>query len=170
MGYAVAQLVEALCYKPEGRGFDSRWCHWNFSLTQCFRPHYGPGVDSATNRNGYQENWWKLPTSTHLRATWHTDSLDMVVPPSNGASRYHNCCIDGGTSPEYFGYHLVFRSCSCKTSIHRHNSKAVSDFATRECAVWANWSRTLHCKFVSDTSMASRNVIGFGGGGEDLGF
>jgi len=27
MGHAVAQLVEALCYKPEGRGFDSRWCH-----------------------------------------------------------------------------------------------------------------------------------------------
>jgi hypothetical protein len=23
----VAQLVEALCYKPEGRGFDSQWCH-----------------------------------------------------------------------------------------------------------------------------------------------
>jgi hypothetical protein len=32
-GTAVAQLVEALRYKPEGRGFDSRWCHWNFSLT-----------------------------------------------------------------------------------------------------------------------------------------
>ena len=31
--HAVAQLVEALCYKPEGRGFDSPWCHWNFSLT-----------------------------------------------------------------------------------------------------------------------------------------
>ena len=31
--HAVAQLVEALRYKPEGRGFDSRWCHWNFSLT-----------------------------------------------------------------------------------------------------------------------------------------
>jgi len=25
--HAVAQLVEALCYKSEGRGFDSRWCH-----------------------------------------------------------------------------------------------------------------------------------------------
>jgi hypothetical protein len=25
------QLVEALRYKPEGRGFDSRWGHWNFS-------------------------------------------------------------------------------------------------------------------------------------------
>jgi hypothetical protein len=22
-----ARLVEALRYKPEGRGFDSRWCH-----------------------------------------------------------------------------------------------------------------------------------------------
>ena len=33
LGYAVAQLVEALRYKPKGRGFDSRWCHWNFSLT-----------------------------------------------------------------------------------------------------------------------------------------
>ena len=32
-GHAVAQLVEALRYKPEGRGFDRRWCHWNFSLT-----------------------------------------------------------------------------------------------------------------------------------------
>jgi hypothetical protein len=29
----VAQLVEALRYKSESRGFDSRWCHWNFSLT-----------------------------------------------------------------------------------------------------------------------------------------
>ena len=31
-GHAVAQLVEALRYKSEGRRFDSRWCHWNFSL------------------------------------------------------------------------------------------------------------------------------------------
>ena len=47
----VAQLVEALRYKTEGQGFDSRWYHWNFSLTQTFRPHCGPGVDSASNRN-----------------------------------------------------------------------------------------------------------------------
>jgi hypothetical protein len=26
-------VVEALRYKPEGREFDSRWCHWIFSLT-----------------------------------------------------------------------------------------------------------------------------------------
>ena len=30
-GHAVAQLVGALRYKPEGRGFDSRWYQWNFS-------------------------------------------------------------------------------------------------------------------------------------------
>jgi len=51
----MAQLVEALRYKPEVRAFDFRWCYWNFSLTQSFRPHYGPGVDSASNRNEYQE-------------------------------------------------------------------------------------------------------------------
>jgi hypothetical protein len=31
--YAVAQLFETLRYKPEGRGFDSRWCHSSFSFT-----------------------------------------------------------------------------------------------------------------------------------------
>jgi hypothetical protein len=47
--YMVAQLVEALRYKPEGRGFYSRWGHWQF-----FRPRCGRGVDSASNRNVYQ--------------------------------------------------------------------------------------------------------------------
>ena len=38
MGHEVAQLVEALRYKPEGRykvegpGFNSRWCHWSFVI------------------------------------------------------------------------------------------------------------------------------------------
>ena len=31
-GHVVAQLVEALRYKSEGRGFDSRWCNWNFFI------------------------------------------------------------------------------------------------------------------------------------------
>ena len=26
-------VVKALGYKPAGRGFDSRWRHWNFSVT-----------------------------------------------------------------------------------------------------------------------------------------
>ena len=51
----MAQLVEVLRYNPEIRGLDSRWCHWNFSLTQSFRPHYGPGVQIASNRNKNQK-------------------------------------------------------------------------------------------------------------------
>ena len=54
-GHAVAQLVEALLYKSEGRGFDSRWCQWNFFIDIILRPHYGPGVDAASNRKEYQE-------------------------------------------------------------------------------------------------------------------
>jgi hypothetical protein len=26
-------VVKALRYKPAGRGFNSRWCRWNFSVT-----------------------------------------------------------------------------------------------------------------------------------------
>jgi hypothetical protein len=33
MGHVVAQLVEAMRYTPEDRGFDFRWCNWNFSMT-----------------------------------------------------------------------------------------------------------------------------------------
>jgi len=47
-------VVKALRYKPAGRGLDSRCCHSNFSVTYSFWSHYGPGVDSASNRNEYQ--------------------------------------------------------------------------------------------------------------------
>jgi hypothetical protein len=51
----VAQLVEALRYKSEGRGFDSRWCH-EFSIDIILRAAlWSLGVDSASNRNEYQE-------------------------------------------------------------------------------------------------------------------
>ena len=54
--YRGGTVVKALCYKSESRWFDSRWCHWNFSLTS-FRSHYVPGVDTASNRNEYQEDF-----------------------------------------------------------------------------------------------------------------
>jgi len=40
----MAQLVEALRYKPEGRGFNYQWCHGR-----------GLKVDLASNRNEYKE-------------------------------------------------------------------------------------------------------------------
>ena len=54
MGHAVAQFVEALCCKSEGRRFDFRWCHWSLSLT-VLPAALWPGVDSASNGNEYQE-------------------------------------------------------------------------------------------------------------------
>jgi len=57
LGDCGSTVVNVLCYKSEGRWFDPRWCHWNFSLTYSFQSHYSPGVDSASNRNEYQEHF-----------------------------------------------------------------------------------------------------------------
>jgi len=57
MGDRGSTVVKVLCYKSEGRWFDPIWCHWNLSSTQSFRTHYGPGVDSASDRNEYQEHF-----------------------------------------------------------------------------------------------------------------
>ena len=37
----MAQLVEALRYKQEGRELDSRLSHWDYSLASNFPPKYG---------------------------------------------------------------------------------------------------------------------------------
>jgi hypothetical protein len=47
-------VVEAMSYRPEGCGIDAWRCYWNFSLTESFQLHYGPGVDSVSHRNEYQ--------------------------------------------------------------------------------------------------------------------
>jgi hypothetical protein len=57
-GHAVAYLVEALCYKPGGRGFGFQRGHWIIQFTSSFQPHYDSGVDSASNRNEYQKSSW----------------------------------------------------------------------------------------------------------------
>jgi hypothetical protein len=70
-----------------GRRFDSQWCHWNLSLTQPFRPHYGPGIDSASSRNEYQEYFlgvtvaakygW-LPYNLHVPTVLKSGILDLL--------------------------------------------------------------------------------------------
>jgi hypothetical protein len=55
IGVRGSAVVEALRYKPNGRGFHPRLYHWNISLTQYFLLLYGPGVDSASNINEYKE-------------------------------------------------------------------------------------------------------------------
>jgi hypothetical protein len=48
-------VVEALCYKPEGRESETRWSEWTFWFYLILFASLGPGVYSATNRNEYQE-------------------------------------------------------------------------------------------------------------------
>jgi len=48
IGDRCSTVVKVLCYKSEGRWFDPSWC-LDFSLIK------NPGVDSASNRNEYQE-------------------------------------------------------------------------------------------------------------------
>jgi hypothetical protein len=60
MGYVLEQLFEALHYKPEGCQLDPRWCHWNFPLTLPFGPHCGPRIDTDSNKNEFQEYFWRI--------------------------------------------------------------------------------------------------------------
>jgi hypothetical protein len=49
LGACGSVVVKALCYKPEGRGFDSLWGEF---LNLLILPvALGPGVYSASNRN-----------------------------------------------------------------------------------------------------------------------
>jgi hypothetical protein len=88
--HVVAQLAEAICYNLESQWFGSRWCRWNISTSTSFRSHYGPGFDSASNRNEYQEYFlWgtgdrcvglTLPPS-------HADCLEIWEPQPPGTLR-----------------------------------------------------------------------------------
>ena len=50
-------VVKILCYKSEGRWFAGAASVSGFFIDiKSFRSHYGPGVDSACNRNEYQEH------------------------------------------------------------------------------------------------------------------
>jgi hypothetical protein len=49
-------VIKALCYKPESRGFETRWCEWFLSIYLILPAALGPGVYSVSNRNEYQKH------------------------------------------------------------------------------------------------------------------
>jgi hypothetical protein len=49
-----------------------------FQLTYSFQPHYGPGVDSASNRNEYQESSWGVKDGRPARKA---DNLTAICEP-----------------------------------------------------------------------------------------
>ena len=50
-------LAKVLCYKSEFAGSIPAGVTGIFIDIKSFRPHDGPGVDSASNRNEYQEHF-----------------------------------------------------------------------------------------------------------------
>jgi hypothetical protein len=76
-GYAELHLVEALRYKPEGRGFDSRW-RLKIFLNLTFRPHYDRVVDTASNRNEHQRFFLRRKDGRCVGLT--------ILPPSRADS------------------------------------------------------------------------------------
>jgi hypothetical protein len=49
-------VSQAICNKPEGRRFETRWGECIFSIYLIFLAALGLGVYSASNRNEYQES------------------------------------------------------------------------------------------------------------------
>jgi hypothetical protein len=77
-------------------------CTYNISRSQLFK--IGGGIQNIPDwwcKNDWNKIWCTLTVP-------FSDPSDMVVLPSAGTLCYHNCCIYGGTSVEYFGYHLVY--------------------------------------------------------------
>ena len=48
-------MVKVLCYKLEGAGSIPAGVSGFFVDIKSFQSHYGPGVDSASSRNEYQD-------------------------------------------------------------------------------------------------------------------
>jgi hypothetical protein len=57
LGACGSMVVNALFYKPKGRGFDTRWgeCFFFFSIYLILSAALGPAVHSASDRNKYQK-------------------------------------------------------------------------------------------------------------------
>jgi hypothetical protein len=100
-------VVKVPCYKSEGRCFDPSWCQWIFhSIPQwlrcrvtnrkvagsipagangffidikSFRSHYGPGVDSASNRNEYRDYFLAVKSGRCVRLTTLPPSCAVVM-------------------------------------------------------------------------------------------
>jgi hypothetical protein len=49
-------MVKELFYKPEGRGFETRWGELFLSIYLIILAALGSGVYSASNRNEYQKH------------------------------------------------------------------------------------------------------------------
>jgi hypothetical protein len=74
-------MVEAPCYKPEGRELESRRRHWSFSIYLIFPAKHGPAVYSASNRNVYQNIFLGVRRGRSVRLTTSLPSVQKIWDP-----------------------------------------------------------------------------------------
>ena len=86
-------------------------CHWDYSLTQSFRSHCGPGVDSASNRDEYQEYFLGVNAAgaegwqsyhLHVSTVLKSGSLKLLEP-SGSAQACNGIALPLSLPPSYFG-------------------------------------------------------------------
>ena len=77
----MTQMVEALRYKPEGRGFDPRWCHWNFSFDIMALGSTQPLTEMSTRNISLGDEPYHLHVSLNLGAStsWNSQGLSRPV-------------------------------------------------------------------------------------------
>jgi hypothetical protein len=88
MGARGSVVVKALCYKPEGRGFETRWGEWFLSSYLILPVALGPGVYSASNRNEYQRH------KNNVSGEWGSGRcVGLTTLPPSGSRLSRQCGI-----------------------------------------------------------------------------
>jgi hypothetical protein len=77
---ARGSVVEVLCYKLEGRGFEIRWGNRIFSIYVILPAALGPGIYPASNRNEYQKQKNNVSRS-RARQVRKADNLTAISEP-----------------------------------------------------------------------------------------
>ena len=164
-GTGVAQLVEALCHKSEGRGFDPRYCHWNFSLRHSFRQNYGTEVDSDSNGNEYREYFLEGKGGRYRQLY----QLCVPIASKSGSSNswkpmglYRDCPNFGiyhaSPPPHKFYFHLLNSASASDQSwskrpvrkpwISSHQRQWIQQYACRQVYTFFTFHvRTIHLYF-----------------------
>jgi hypothetical protein len=141
-GHAVAHLVEALCYEPEGRGFDYRWCHWIF-----FHWQDPAGRTMALGSTQPQQKWvpGMFPrgkdgrcvglTTYHLHVPTVLKSGSLNLPETSGPVQA--CNGIAFYCPTVFPFFLKYLNGEYRNSIWSFTPKATLITSSNFACTWS---------------------------------